>query len=418
MTESLTGPTRPETEQSRTAHLTSPLLSVRGAFAAGGPDEGVAAHYGDPIHEQRALSRDRSAGVDEPLVVVDRSSLGVVRVSGPDRLTWLTSIASQILSDMKAGDSREFLLLTPQGRIEYAPAAIDDGEALWLIVEGYQAQPLTDYLNRMKFMLRVEIQNLSDEYAVLETSRDPRGAESVHPALAAALAGASVEGLLVWEDPWNTPAPGGYRYDEAGDAHPGADYVRFWTIVPRGVLNVLAENREDVRLAGVWAAEALRIEAWRPRYATEVDDKSIPQELDYSRTAVHFDKGCYKGQETVARVHNLGRPPRRLVFLDIDGSEHTLPAVGSELFVEGKARPVGRITSVALHHEAGPIALAVIKRGVNPKAPLRAVDGGDFLPDGSPDPATEYAVAQTTVVSPDSGEVARRSLSGQEFLKR
>jgi len=315
---------------------------VRGAFAAGGPDEGVAAHYGDPIHEQRALSRDCSAGADEPLVVVDRSSLGVVRVSGPDRLTWLTSIASQILSDMKAGDSREFLLLTPQGRIEYAPAAIEDGEALWLIVEGDQAGPLTEYLNRMKFMLRVEIQNLSDEYAVLETSRDPRGAESVHPALAAALAGASVEGLLVWEDPWNTPAPGGYRYDEAGDAHPGADYVRFWTIVPRGVLNVLAENREDVRLAGVWAAEALRIEAWRPRYATEVDDKSIPQELDYSRTAVHFDKGCYKGQETVARVHNLGRPPRRLVFLDIDGSEHTLPAVGSELFVEGKAPTGGR----------------------------------------------------------------------------
>ena len=412
VTESLTGPTRPETEQSRTAHFTSPLLSVRGAFAAGGPDEGVAAHYGDPIHEQRALSRDCSAGADEPLVVVDRSSLGVVRVSGPDRLTWLTSIASQILSDMKAGDSREFLLLTPQGRIEYAPAAIEDGEALWLIVEGDQAEPLTEYLNRMKFMLRVEIQNLSDEYAVLESARNPILQDgSVHPALA--------EGKpLVWEDPWNTPAPGGYRYDEAGDAHPGADYVRFWTIVPRGALNVLAENREDVRLAGVWAAEALRIEAWRPRYATEVDDKSIPQELDYSRTAVHFDKGCYKGQETVARVHNLGRPPRRLVFLDIDGSEHTLPAVGSELFVEGKARPVGRITSVALHHEAGPIALAVIKRGVNPKAPLRAVDGGDFLPDGSPAPATEYAVAQTTVVSPDSGEVARRSLSGQEFLKR
>lgn len=418
MTESSLEVPQTEVPQPGAARPASPLLSVRGAFAAGGPDEGVAAHYGDPIHEQRALSRDRSAGADEPLVVVDRSSLGVVRVSGPDRLTWLTSIASQILSDMKAGDSREFLLLTPQGRIEYAPAAIEDGEALWLIVEGDQAEPLTEYLNRMKFMLRVEIQNLSDEYAVLETSRDPRGAEGVHPALATALAGAPVEGLPVWEDPWNTPAPGGYRYDEAGDAHPGADYVRFWTIVPRRALNVLAENREGVRLAGVWAAEALRIEAWRPRYATEVDDKTIPQELDYSRTAVHFDKGCYKGQETVARVHNLGRPPRRLVFLDIDGSEHTLPAVGSELFVEGKARPVGRITSVALHHEAGPIALAVIKRGVDPKAPLRAVDGGDFLPDGSPAPATEYAVAQTTVVSPESGEVARRSLSGQEFLKR
>ncbi len=393
----------------------SPLLAVQGAFAASGLDEGVAAHYGDPILEQRALARDRSAGEREPLVVVDRSSLGVVRVAGPDRLTWLTSIASQILTDMHPGDSREFLLLTPQGRVEYAPAAVDDGEAIWLMVEGFQAQPLTDYLNRMKFMMRVEVQNMSDEYAVLETARDPRTESGVHPGLETVLAGTS---LRVWEDPWHTPAPGGYRYDEAGEGHPGADYVRFLSIVPRSALNTLAHGLEGIRLAGLWAAEALRIEAWRPRCGTEVDDKTIPQELDYTRTAVHFDKGCYKGQETVARVHNLGRPPRRLVFLDIDGSEHTLPAAGSELFVEGKNRAVGRITSVAMHHEAGPIALAVVKRGVDPSALLRAVDGGDFLPDGSPAPATEYAVAQTTIVSPESGEVARRSLAGQDFLKR
>ena len=244
---------------------------------------------------------------------MDRSSLGVVRVSGPDRLTWLTSIASQILSDMKAGDSREFLLLTPQGRIEYAPAAIEDGEALWLIVEGDQAEPLTEYLNRMKFMLRVEIQNLSDEYAVLESARNPILQDgSVHPALA--------EGKPLVGRPWNTPAPGGYRYDEAGDAHPGADYVRFWTIVPRGVLNVLAENREDVRLAGVWlprpCASRLGALATLPKWMIRAFRRSwITPAPPCTST-----RDATRGRETVARVHNLGRPPRRLVFLDIDGS--------------------------------------------------------------------------------------------------
>lgn len=238
MTESSLEAPRAEVPQPDAAHSVSPLLSLHGAFAASGLDAGVAAHYGNPMLEQRALSFDRSASADEPLVLVDRSSLGVVRVEGPDRQTWLTSIASQILTGMTAGESREFLLLSPQGRVEYAPAAIEDGEALWLIVEGYQAQPLTDYLNRMKFMMRVEVQNLSDEYAVLESARNPILQDgSVHPALAECKP-------LVWEDPWHTPAPGSYRYDEAGDNHPGADYVRFLSIVPRSVLPALAESSD------------------------------------------------------------------------------------------------------------------------------------------------------------------------------
>ena len=217
MTESSIEAPQAEAPQPDASRPVSPLLSLHGAFAASGLDAGVAAHYGNPMLEQRALSFDRSAGADEPLVLVDRSSLGVVRVAGPDRQTWLTSIASQILTGMTAGESREFLLLSPQGRVEYAPAAIEDGEALWLIVEGDQAQPLTDYLNRMKFMMRVEVQNLSDEYAVLESARNPILQDgSVHPALAETKP-------LVWEDSWHTPAPGSYRYDEAGDAHPGAD---------------------------------------------------------------------------------------------------------------------------------------------------------------------------------------------------
>ena len=378
----------------------NPLLSRPGAFAAAGINTGVVAHYGDPLAEQRTYDRDRD-GSGAP-VVVDRSNLGIVRVAGPDRGSWLTSIASQVVDGMEAGESREMLLLSPQGRIEYAPAVIADDQALWLIVEHDQAQPLNEYLNRMKFMLRVEISDESASYAVLETMRDPRGTSPIF------------QDALIWRDPWQSVAVGGYPYTREGISHPGESYTRYLSIVPRERLAQLAEHHA---LAGVWAAEALRIDAWRPRAGTEVDDKSIPQELDFTRTAVHFDKGCYKGQETVARVHNLGHPPRRLVFLDIDGSEHTLPAEGSELFVEGKSRPVGRITSVALHHEAGPIALAVIKRAIDPDATLRAIDKGDSDSEGNA-VSTEYAVSQTVIVDPDSGEIARKSFAGKDFLKR
>lgn len=382
-----------ETSPSRPA---SALLEVHGAFAADGADAGVAAHYGDPLAEQRILEADREA-VDGDIAVVDRSNLGLVRVSGPDRASWLTSLASQVLTGMQAGDSVEFLLLSPQGRIEYAPLGIEDGESLWLIVEPEQAAPLTEYLNRMKFMMWVEISDLSDSYAAVETARDPRRA---HPVF---------NDAPIWEDPWRTPVPGGYNYTEVEQDHPGVHYRRYVSIINRSRLGELARG---TRLAGVWAAEALRIAAWRPRAGTEVDNKSIPQELDYTRTAVHFDKGCYKGQETVARVHNLGHPPRRLVFLDIDGSEHTLPAQGAEIFAAGKPRPVGRITSVALHYEAGPIALAVIKRATAVDAPLRVVSPG------ASGQGEEYVAAQTTVVSPEAGEIARKTSAGQTFLAR
>ena len=157
MTESSLEAPQGEVSQPDATRPASPLLSLHGAFAASGLDASVAAHYGNPMLEQRALSFDRSAEAGEPLVLVDRSSLGVLRVEGPDRQNWLTSIASQILTGMTAGESREFLLLSPQGRVEYAPAAIEDGEALWLIVEGNQAQPLTGYLDSMKVMMRVEV---------------------------------------------------------------------------------------------------------------------------------------------------------------------------------------------------------------------------------------------------------------------
>ena len=105
-------------------------------------------------------------------------------------------------------------------------------------------------------------------------------------------------------------------------------------------------RRRHGTLVGTWALEALRVAAWRPRLGHETDHRTIPHEVDWLRTAVHLTKGCYRGQETVARVHNLGRPPRRLVMLHLDGSGHGLPEQGADVLLDG---PPGR-----LRHDGGP----------------------------------------------------------------
>lgn len=354
----------------------SPLLSVPGAVKSGAPDEGVAAHYGDPLREQRALARGEA--------VVDLSHRGVVSVTGPDRLSWLNTLSSQLLLNLQPGESTETLLLTVQGRIEYSPRVVDDGVTTWLLTEGWEAAPLAQWLERMKFMLRVQVADVSGQWAVIG---------SVKPV-------EQYAGRLVWVDPWPNVRAGGYAYSVVGEAsHPGTHRPWFEYLVPQGEL---AEAVAGLQLAGVMASEALRIAAWRPRLGAETDERSIPHELDLLRTAVHLSKGCYKGQETIARVHNLGHPPRRLVFLQLDGSQHTLPSVGSAVVVSG--RTVGTVTSVGQHHEMGAVALAVIKRSVDPASAVEVLDGEE-----------RYAASQELIVAPDAGQVVGRA-SG--FLKR
>jgi folate-binding protein YgfZ len=326
----------------------SPLLDRHGAVAASGPDAGVAWHYGDPTAEQRALTRGGA--------VVDQSHLGVVRVAGPDRLSWLNSITSQELTSLPPRTSTETLVLSPQGHVEHVAAVVDDGEATWLISE--TAPALAAWLDRMRFMLRVEVADVTDDWAAIGEPVDAEGAEG-EP--------------VTWRDPWPRTLPGGTRYGPPDAEHPGADRAWRLVLVPRAGLADAVRAREAAGwpLVGTWASEAVRVEAWRPRAGREVDHRTIPHELDWLRTAVHLHKGCYRGQETIARVHNLGRPPRRLVMLHLDGSGHVLPEAGAvvrdlgDLLSTGEpGREVGVVTTVARHHELGPVALAVVKRSV------------------------------------------------------
>lgn len=364
----------------------SPLLDFsfsRGAVpGSNAPDVGVAAHYGEPLIEQRALSRG--------VALVDLSHFDVVTITGADRHTWLHTLSTQAMEDVPAGTSTEFFLLDINGRIEHAPKMYDDGETAWLITDSGRGEALADFLVWMKFAFQVEVER--PDVAVVGTRRD-----------GPVLTGTDGSDLPVWRDPWPQVGEGSTEYTRLSDPHPGEEWAGAMWILPREDLGAIVKQAIDAgaRMAGIWSWEALRIASWRPRHNLEVDDRSIPHELDWLRTAVHLNKGCYKGQETIARVFNIGKPPRRLVFLHLDGSEHTFPVPGDDV-VAGE-RVVGTVTSVAQHHVLGPIALALVRRGTAEDIDLTA--GG-------------IAASQEPIVNRDGEGVGRPEPIDRAGLRR
>jgi hypothetical protein len=337
--------------------LASPLLETQGAVPAEGPDTGVAAHYGDPYAEQRALAG--SAGL------VDRSHRGVLRITGQDRLSWLHSLTTQNLEHLAPGAVAEALILSPNGHVEHHLTLTDDGTALWLHVEPGSAAPLLEFLESMRFMLRVEPADVTGRYAVLTLM----GPDSGDPPDPAAVAWRSAFGMDVAVD-----------RDRLGEIAAGL-------------------RESGAVLAGMQAYEALRIAARRPRFGLDTDHRTIPHEVGWIESAVHLNKGCYRGQETVARVHNLGHPPRRLTFLHLDGSDDLLPRHGDPVATADAT--VGFVGSAARHYELGPIGLALIKRTVPVDAPLTA--GG-------------VPAAQEVVVAPDAGANVKITLKRSRGL--
>lgn len=278
--------------------------------------------------------------------------------------------------------------MSPHGHVEQAFGAFDDGEMAWLITDPGRGDGLAAYLDSMRFASRVEIAQREDVRVFAANGTE-------HPLAA--------EALALWKDPW--PATTGTTYGPADPEHPAADSWKVSLAVVPKDLEVEGER------AGIWAYEAARIAAWRPRLAREVDERTLPHELDWLRTAVHMNKGCYRGQETVARVVNLGRPPRRLVAIHLDGSTDDLPAPGAEIRVDGKA--VGRVTSAARHHELGPIALGVVKRNTA-AAGVAEVTGG-FGPIAA---ALEEIVNSAGVSAATPAERPGANLRGGQLRRR
>lgn len=316
----------------------SPLLSLPGAVPSEGPDEGVAAHYGDLFKEQRALAG--GAGL------VDLSHRGVLTVSGADRLSWLHLLITQHVSELPPHQATEALVLSANGHIEHGLSLVDDGETVWIHTEPGSQTALLSYLESMKFFYRVETADRTEEYAVVFL---PAGSIAAPP-----------EGVVVRETAYGREL-----------------------FLPRERLREFADSGTYGPAIGSLALEALRIEAHRPRVGLETDHRTIPHEVGLIGPAVHLQKGCYRGQETVAKVLNLGQPPRRLVMLHLDGSQDVPVVPGGEVRLGGaEGKVVGVVTSAALHADLGPIALAVVRRAVpldaalTVQAPVSEADGG------------------------------------------
>ncbi|WP_137158989.1 folate-binding protein YgfZ [Blastococcus sp. CCUG 61487] len=332
--------------------MRSPLLSRPGAVAVEEPAETariVAAHYGDPLREQRLLAE--GAGL------VDRSDRDVLAVPGADRLSWLHSLTSQHLERLGDASGSEALVLSPNGHVEHHLVLAELDGTTWADVEPGTGAALLGFLEKMRFMLRVE-PRLEPDHAVLSLV-GPRALEVLG---AAGLPAPAVEHAV------ESLAEGGFarRMRPIGDG--GALVIDL--VVPRDQVGALADRllAAGAGLAGLTAYEALRVEARRPRLGLDSDHRTIPNELEWLTSAVHLDKGCYRGQETVARVHNLGRPPRRLVLLHLDGVSEDLAEPGTP--VTAGTRAVGRLGTVARHHELGVIALALVKQSVTPDTAL------------------------------------------------
>lgn len=327
---------------------------------------GVAWHYGDPLGEQRAI--------DDGGVLVDRSHRTVIRVSGKDAPEFLNNLLTQKLDDAPDGFGGSALDLNIQGHILHHADVARVGDDFYLDFPAAQAPSFIKFLQMMIFWSEVTIEEV--DYGILTILGDAQLPETVTPVFLRRIGWAAAT-----------------RRDFA---------------VPRTELEATADALVDAgfRLAGLMAFTAERVRGLEPELGADLDERSIPHEVSgfigrgEHVGAVHLTKGCYRGQETVARVENLGRSPRVLVMLQLDGSAPTDPLPGDKIEFNGRA--VGQLGTVVHDCDYGPIALALVKRS--------ALDAGELtIVDADGERAPVSASVDPDSLPSDEGEKAGRA---------
>jgi len=274
----------------------------------------VTDHFGNPLLEQRML--------EEGSAYVERTDQEVLKLSGEDARTWLHALVSQDIVNLGDGDSTEALLLDPQGHIEQQLKVVRNQEDLLIVVSKEKMQSLIDWLSKMRFRSKVQIEKTDLRVFGLFTKASGS----------------------VWVDSFSSENSFSVSYNSHRKSFPYRE--------------VISHNPPALAKAGLSAYAALRIFAGRPEIA-DVDEKSLPHEYDWLSTAVHLSKGCYRGQESVAKIHNLGHPPRRLAILHLSSGDD-LAQQSDKVFYQDKE--VGKVLAGAIHYEAGSIALVLVSR--------------------------------------------------------
>lgn len=314
----------------------------------------------DVVESEYAALRRGAALLDAP-------HRGTLRATGADRLDFLNRMVSHEVGTLKSGETQRAFLTNRKGRVQ-ADLTVAALEAAVIIdLDIHQAIPVMTSLDAMLFGEDMRLDDLSDSHHHLSV-HGPLTPDVLMTACGDPDMTLPVDGVATLEiDGVNVVAIMHRQFDlpSAELIMPVADAPRVWDFLIAAD-DVLADGKRRVRPIGWYAWNILRIEAGQPVMNIDFDPSHLPHETGLLADRVSFTKGCYPGQEVVARMQHLGKPKQQVVALRIEGDE--LPVSGSQVFEDGDndvalGDPIGVVTSSTLSPmlAATPIAMAMIR---------------------------------------------------------
>jgi folate-binding protein YgfZ len=297
-------------------------------------------------------SADEQRIVHDGCGLVDRSERGKLALTGPDAKRFLQGQVTNDVEALEPGQGCYAAILTPKGKMLGDLRILDTGAELWLDTERSALQGIFNVLHRARIGFGAELHKRTLE----------RGMLSLIGPQAGRIAGAEASALIGAEH------ANGFAEVDGIPALLVATDVGVDLVCDAARTDALAGAlfERGARAVSPEAAECLRVEHGRPRYGIDMDETTIPQEAGINERAISFTKGCYVGQETVARLHYKGKPNRHLRGLRLSAPAPS----GTELLLDG--RPVGRLGSVVVSPLYGAIGLALVRREAPPGTRLAA----------------------------------------------